>query len=204
MAKLVAIDAEYAKVTESWVNPSSEIIALPFVRCHGAYRTAAGLAMAGQAAEAYVQSRAMLEYGAYAVHIHCDPSLGMVWLDRHQGAAEMAAQRAAFSHRKVLASVIAANRHAGAHFEELYQRTIDFGGHPNERSVTGNLKMVEEPDRRVMLAVLQHGDGPELDMALKSVAQCGMIALEIFQVIYSAKFELLGINAVMLELRKGL
>ena len=203
-AKLVAIDAEFAKVTKSWVNPASEIVALLFVRCHGAFRTAAGLAMAGQAAETYVQCRAMLEYGAYAVHIERDPPLGMVWLDRHQGATQLAAQRAAFSHSRVAASVTAANRHAGQRFEELYQRTIDFGGHPNARSVTGNMKMIEEADRRVMLAVLQHGDGPELDMALKSVAQCGMIALEMFQVIYSAKFELLGINAAMLELRKDL
>jgi hypothetical protein len=204
MHMLVAIDAEFAKVTKGWVNPSSEILAMLFVRCHGAFRTAAGLAMAGQAAETYVQCRAMLEYGAYAVHIHRDPPLGMVWLDRHQSAKQMAAQKTAFSHARVATSVTAANRHAGKRFEDLYQRTIDFGGHPNERSVTGNMKMVEETDRRVMLAVLQHGDGPELDMALKSVAQCGMVSLEMLQAIYNAKFELLGINAAMLQLRKSL
>lgn len=175
-----------------------------FVRCHGAFRTATGLAMAGQAAENYVQCQAMLEYAAYAVHIHRDPPLGIVWLDRHQSAKQMAAQKSAFSHRKVAASVTAANLHAGKRFEDLYQRTIDFGGHPNERSVTGNMKMVEETDRRVMLAVLQHGDGPELDMALKTVAQCGLVSLEILQVIYNAKFEPLGVNAAMLELRKDL
>jgi hypothetical protein len=34
--------------------------------------------------------------------------------------------------------------------------------------------MVEDTDRRVMLAVLLHEDGAELDMALGTVAQCGM------------------------------
>jgi hypothetical protein len=116
----------------------------------------------------------------------------------------MEAQKAAFSHRKVAASVTAANMHAGKRFEDLYQRAIDFGGHPNERSVTGNMRMVEETDRRVMLAVLLHGDGPELDVALKTAAQCGMVSLEMMQVTYTAKFEVLGINAAMLELRKGL
>jgi hypothetical protein len=82
--------------------------------------------------------------------------------------------------------------------------SVDFGGHPNERSVTGNMKMVEESDRRVMLAILQHGDGPQLDMALKTVAQCGMVCLEMLQVIYSAKFQLLGISAAMHDLRRGL
>jgi len=202
--KLVAIDAEFGKVTKTWVNPASEIVALLFVRCHGAFRTAAGLAMAGQAVETYVQCRSMLEYGAYAVHIHRDPPLGIVWLNRHQSPKQLAEQKDAFLHGKVAASVTAANQHAGKRFEDLYQRTIDFGGHPNERSVTGNTKMIEETDRRVMLAVLQHGDGPELEMALKTVAQCGMVALEMFQAVYSPKFELLGINAAMLELRKGL
>jgi len=86
----------------------------------------------------------------------------------------------------------------------MYQRTIDWGGHPNERSVTGNMKMIEEPDRRVMLAIMLHGDGVELDMALKTAAQCGMVSLELLQVLYTAKFELLGINAAMLDLRRGL
>jgi hypothetical protein len=204
MSKLVAIDAQFAKVTKGWLNPPSEVLAMLFIRCHGAFRTAASLAMSGQAAEMYVQCRAMLEYAAYAVHIHRDPALAMVWLNRHQSAAEMEAQKAAFSHRKVAASVTAANMRAGKRFEDLYQRAIDFGGHPNERSVTGNMRMVEETDRRVMLAVLLHGDGPELDVALTTAAQCGMVSLEMMQVIYNAKFEVLGINAAMLELRKGL
>jgi hypothetical protein len=89
-------------------------------------------------------------------------------------------------------------------FEDLYQRTIDFGGHPNERLVTGNMKMIEEPDRRVMLAVLQHGDGPELETALKTVAQCGLVSLEMLQVIYDAKFKLLRIKDAMLKMRRGL
>jgi hypothetical protein len=44
----------------------------------------------------------------------------------------------------------------------------------------------------------------ELDFALKTVARCGMISLEMLETIYSAKFVLLGIKAAMLELRKGL
>jgi hypothetical protein len=103
--KLIAIDDQLAKVSENWLNPPSEILAMLFVRCHGAFRTAASLAMSGQAAESYVQCRAMLEYAAYAVHIHADPSRGVVWLDRHQSPAQMEAQKNAFSHRNVAASV---------------------------------------------------------------------------------------------------
>jgi hypothetical protein len=202
MAKLVAIDAQFAKVTKGWLNPKSEVLAMLFIRCHGAYRTACGLAMSGQTAECYVQCRSMLEYAAYAVHINRDPPLAKVWLDRHQDETSMKASRKAFQHVAVLESVMAANQHAAERFETIYQRTIDFGGHPNERAVTGNMKMIEEPDRREMLAILLHGDGVQLDVALKTSAQCGMIALELFETIYGPKFELLGIKAAMLDIRR--
>lgn len=199
---LIAIDAEFVKVSASWINPPSEILAMLFLRCQAAFRTASGLAMSGQAAEAYVQCRAMLEYAAYAVHIHLDPSRGMAWLNRHQGAAGMKASKDAFKHIDVAASVTKANRHAGKRFEDMYQKMIDWGGHPNERSVTGNMKIIQEPDRRVMLAIMQHGDGVQLLHALKTAAGCGTISLEMLEIIYEAKFKLLGIKAAMLELRK--
>jgi hypothetical protein len=152
--------------------------------------------MAGQVVESYRQCRGMMENAAYALHIRRDPSLARVWLDRHVDEASMKASKGAFRHELVAESVTAANRHAGTRFEELYQRTIDLGGHPNERSVTGSMQIIEEPGRRVMLAVMQHGDDAALDMSLKSVAQCAMVSLEMLQVLYNAKFEILGINAV--------
>src|SRR5256886_13727106 len=105
MTKLVDIDAQFAKVTKGWLNPESEIAAMLFIRCHGAYRTACGLAMSGQAAECYVQCRSVLEYAAYAVHINRNASLGKVWLDRHQDDAGMKASKRAFQHVAVSKSV---------------------------------------------------------------------------------------------------
>lgn len=201
VGRLVAIDELFVRVSKNWLNPPSEVEAMLFLRCHAAFRAAAGEAMAGQAVECYRQCRGTLENAAYAVHIRRNPSLATVWLNRHQDDAGMRASKKEFQHIAVATSVRAANQHAGQRFEELYQRTIDWGGHPNERSVTGNMKMIEEPDRRVMLAIMLHGDGVELDVALKTGAQCGMVSLELLQVLYNAKFELLGINAAMLDLR---
>jgi hypothetical protein len=204
VGRLVAIDELFVRVSTHWLNPPSEVEAMLFLRCHAAFRAAAAEAMAGQAVECYRQCRRMLENAAYAVHIRRDPSLATVWLNRHRDDAGMRASKKAFQHVAVAASVSAGNKHAGERFEDLYQRTIDWGGHPNERSVTGNMRIIEEPDRRLMLAIVLHGDGPELDMALKTVAQSGMVSLELLQVLYNAKFEILGINAAMLDLRKGL
>jgi len=160
--------------------------------------------MAGQVADAFVQCRSILENAAYAVHIYRNSDLGRVWLKRHIDSDSLAAQRKAFSFGRVLESVANANVHAGQRLDELYQRTIDFGGHPNERSVTENMTITKEKDRRIMLSISQHKDGPQLDLALKSVAQCGMVSLEMLQVVFGARFELLGVNAEMLKLRSGL
>ncbi len=202
--RLVAIDELFGRVSRHWLNPPSEIEAMLFLRCHAAFRAAAGESMAGQAVECYRQCRGMLENAAYAVHIRRNPSLEKIWLNRHEDEAGMKASKNAFKHVSVAASVRAANLHAGERFDRLYQQTIDWGAHPNERSVTGNLKIVDEPDRRIMLAIMLHGDSVAFDAALKMVASCGMVSLELLQTLYNAKFELLGINADMLVLRREL
>ncbi|HEX3216468.1 MAG TPA: hypothetical protein VHR67_06385 [Aestuariivirgaceae bacterium] len=202
--RLVAIDALFLRVSKDWLNPPDDIAAMLFLRTHSAFRTAAGLAAAGQAAESYMINRTMLEYAAYALHLNRNPELKAIWLDRHLDEKTMTASKNGFSHRKVVKSVSDFNQHAGTRFSKLYQHTIDFGGHPNERSVTGNLEVVEEADRRTMLMIMQHGDGPALDFALRTTAQCGMCSLEMLQGVFNARFELLGINAAMLELRRGL
>jgi hypothetical protein len=55
-----------------------------------------------------------------------------------------------------------------------------------------------------MLAIMQHEDGVALDLALKTTARSGLVALELLQIVFCARFELLGVNAAMLWLRKGL
>jgi hypothetical protein len=202
--KLTAVDGLFATISKDWLNPDGEIGAMLLLRCHSAFRTAAGLAAAGQVAESFVMNRALLEYAAYALHLHRNADVRIIWLDRHKDAASMEASRNALSHNKVKKTIEAANQHAAERFETLYQGAIDFGAHPNERSVTGNMKIVEDEGRRVMLAIMQHGDGPQLDAALVGTARCGMCALEILQGAFNARFELLGINAAMREVRSGL
>jgi hypothetical protein len=202
--RLIAIDELFVRVSAGWLNPKSGIAAMLLLRCHAALRAASGEAMAGQVVESYRQCRGMMENAAYAVHIHRNPDFAKVWLDRHADDSGMKASKNAFQHKQVVQSVKAANVHAAARFEELYQRTIDYGGHPNERSVTGSMRMVKDTDRVEMLAVMLHGDDTALSASLKSVAQCAMVSLEMLQVIFNPRFELLGVNAAMLELRRGL
>jgi metal-dependent amidase/aminoacylase/carboxypeptidase family protein len=80
--RLAAIDRAFLEVSKRWTNPQSEIAAMLFLRCHSAFRTAAGHAASGQVVESHVMNRAVLEAAAYALHIFRKPDLGMVWLNR--------------------------------------------------------------------------------------------------------------------------
>jgi hypothetical protein len=202
--RLAEIDRAFTAILQESRNPGSELVTMLFLRCHFAFRAASGLALAGQAVESYAVNRAALEFAGYALHMFRNPARQKVWLDRGQSPSKNEDAKTAFSHRKVLASVVAADRHAGERFEALYQRTIDFGAHPNELSVTGHMDIVEVNGVRQWRSIYLHdGDVPQA-AALKTTATCGVISLELMQCVYSARFELLGINAAFPQLKRGL
>jgi hypothetical protein len=200
----MAIDAEFAKVTESWTNPDREIPAQLFLRCMASFRAAVGHAMAGQVREVFVVSRIALEDAGCAVLLYRDQSLEEVWLRRNDDAAAEKKQRDACASHAVIKSVKVANRHAGQRFEKLYKEAIDFGAHSNQRAVTASLKMEREDDKLTTKAIMQHGDGLQLDYALMFVARCGVVCLEMLEIPFKAKFEILGISQAILRLRTGL
>jgi hypothetical protein len=85
-------------------------------------------------------------------------------------------------------------------FNELYQRSIDFGGHPNPHGTFSAMK-IEDSESPVLSMTAFVTDPPALQHAMKSVAQVGLAALFIFQHIFKANFELLGIREEMNKLR---
>ena len=116
----------------------------------------------------------------------------------------MKAMKNEFKISEIKETIKQMNQHTSIVFDELYQRAIDFGGHPNERAVTGNLAINKQGDRREFQQIYLHSDGLTLDHALKTTAQAGVCAMEILQEVFSERFELLGIRDELLEIKKGL
>jgi hypothetical protein len=203
--RLAGLDDCFVRVAKKdWLNPRDMLTPLFFLRSHAAYRAACEHAMAGQVTEAFPQIRVCIEYAGYALHIDKTPGLDEIWLRRHDDETARNTAKGAFQIGKIRPTIEKANRHAAKVFDELYERAIDFGAHPNERSITGNLRITDLDDRTSYEQIYLHDDGPPLIHALKSTAQAGVCALEIFQEIFGPRFELLGVRAEVLELRKGL
>lgn len=202
--RLSKLDGCFLRVATDWLNPKDQLAALLFLRSHAAFRAACEHAMAGQVAETFPVLRACLEQAGYALHVHRNPGHDELWLRRHDSPESLSKVKDAFTARKVQDSVKAANRHAGERYQALYQITIDYGAHPNERGLTANMSIRKEEDRHLFEQTYLHGDSLSLDFALRTDAQVGMCSLEVLREVFSARFELLGVSAEMLQLRKGL
>lgn len=202
--RLARLDACFMRIAKDWLNPSDIIAVLLFLRCHAAYRAVCEHALAGQVSALFPQVRACLEYAGYALHIHKNTGLGETWLRRHDNESTMISVKDEFTVSNIRATIGKTNQQAARVFKELYDRAIDFGGHPNERAITSNLAIKEAEDRKEFQQIYLHGDSLALEHGLKTTAQTGVCALEIFQEIFSARFELLGVRNELLELRKGL
>ncbi|MSP67134.1 MAG: hypothetical protein EXQ96_03350 [Alphaproteobacteria bacterium] len=202
--RLTRLDACFLRIAKDCLNPSDYIAALLFMRCHSAYRAACEHALAGQCADLFPQVRVCLEYAGYALHIHRNAGLGEKWLRRHDDKATKRAVKNEFTVSNIRTTIGKINEHAAKVFDELYQRTIDLGAHPNEQAVTGSLAITKQENRTEFQQIHLHSDSLSLDHGLRTTAQTGVCSLEIFQGVFAERFELLGIRAEFLKLRKGL
>lgn len=122
---------------------------------------------------------------------------------RHAQDARPAVLRpAAGQGDKIRAAIKACDEALTGAYDLLYERAIDFGAHPNERSVTGAMDIIEEEDQSRFVHTHLAGPGTALEHGLKTLAQAGVCALCLFQHTATARFELLGVKHRLQALRK--
>lgn len=91
-----------------------------------------------------------------------------------------------------------------ATIQSLYERTIDFGGHPNERSITSGM-MTETTDTDVGVRQFYlHGDSPYLEHGLISSAKIGLGGLYILQHVFRERFDKLDVTSRLDQLSESL
>jgi hypothetical protein len=191
-----------ATVGQKLVKPEPVMCAVLFQRCQYAFKTAAALALAGLVVEAFVMMRSCLEYAGYALAIFKDPTLQAVFANRHVTKVDMAKQKTAFRISEIKKVVESFDSELAKVFQTFYDRAVDFGGHPNPHATFSTMQMPDpNPDNTFTMSAMVT-DAQSLRHAFKSVVQVGLTALFIFQHIWKAKFELLGVRAEMDRLRQ--
>ena len=167
------------------------------------------MTLAGQVAESFVMARSCLEYAGYALAIFADhrlegvPTREEVFVNRNVDDESLKAQRAEFQVGRIRPIIANYDQTLAAKFKRLYDRSIDYGGHPNPYGVLTAMKMEMRDDQLTSITTLALTDDPTVTLfAMQNVAQVGLTSLCIFQIMCEAKFELLGIRAEMDALKR--
>jgi hypothetical protein len=198
---LQRIDKCFVSIIDGISNPSDFLGAVLLIRSHSAYRGAVRLAISGQVPDTFPLLRTCLEYALYALHINRNPGLGETWLRRHDDETSLKAVRNKFANATVIKTLEGVDANLGSSVKALYERTIDFGAHPNEQGVAGSMTMDETPGRKTFGGVQLHGDDLAMVHGLKTTAQIGVGALSIFERIFETRFRLLAIDSELMQMR---
>lgn len=191
---LLKINDAFKKIGENLDNAGNPLAPALLHRSHSAFLASCRLAMSGQAVETFPLLRSCLEYALYALHINENPAFAEVWIRRHENAESLRKVKRSFQHKRVMETLLNCNAALHSDLSQLYERTIDFGGHPNERGVSSSTAMKTEGEAIVIRNQLLHGDSLALDHALITTAQIGLGSLMVFRLIFRERFDLLGIS----------
>ena len=185
-----AIDQLLHEIAKNVSNIVGQFSAPLFVlRCHSAFRAAAGMALSGQAAETFVMIRSVLEYAGYGLLIAKNPQLESLWMSRHSDAKAPRIIASAFSSKNIRAEIEKHNVDDARIFDEFYQRAIDFGAHPNSHGVNASLSVSQTETELVMFSKYLHDIDQPHRHALRSMAQAGVCAVRIFHMAFPARLD---------------
>jgi hypothetical protein len=206
--RVCLIDDVMAEISENWkpASPTVETIVplMMFFRSHSAFRAAAALGFGGALVEGMTVLRLSLEFAGYAALIADDPTLALPWFDRDTDAAAKKRVRDEFHGGRIKAALTRLDPQISAAYSELYERLIQFGAHPNEKSVTSSLTIEKGDGETKLNQVYLQGDGTALDHWLRTASQLGICTLKIFERIHHARFAELKANPRIVELTLGL
>lgn len=202
--KLSEIDGVYRKLNENLQKTKDWFAALFLLRAHSSYLTAVSLGMSGQVPESYAILRLSLENALYGFYLSKNDALKETWLRRHDSQASKKKVRDDFKFGLLLGTIKTEDNAQANVVNTLYERTIDYGAHPNERALMQTLHITEDDDSIEFKSNYLTDDDPSLRLCLKTTAQIGVCVLDIFRLIYKERFDLLGLTEILKRLKQGL
>jgi len=194
--KLSEIDGVFRKLNENLQKSKDWFAGFFLLRSHSSYLTAVSLGMSGQVPEAYAILRLSLENALYGFYLSKNDASRETWLRRHDSEDNMKKVRSEFKVRTLINTLEAEDNAQVKVVKTLYDRTIDYGAHPNERALTQTLHITEGDDHIEIKSNYLTGDDPSLHLCLKTTAQIGVCVLDVFRLIFKERFDLLGLTEI--------
>lgn len=191
---LRSIDGAYRKLIGGVLNSPEWFPSFFLLRAHAAFLGGARLSLSAQVCEAYMVLRGCLESALYGLYVAGHPGSAEVWLHRHDSEDSLRSVRQMFRIKNLmehLESVSSAERKIAS---ALYERTIDYGAHPNERAISSNLERREDDEHVSFELSYLTGDSLQLRFCLQTTAEVGISGLSIIRQIYPERCDDLGLT----------
>ncbi len=202
--RLSDIDATFREAV-SCLNKYPEPVVPPlFVRSHGCFLGGARLALSTQVYEANPVLRSCLEAALYGLLVAKKPELQRTWVNRNESPKSLTKMKGEFTIRACFQMLQAEDPRCHAQIKQLYDRTIDFGAHPNPLGVLSNLEFRSDDDGHKISTHYMTDNTVRIVHALKTTAQIGVGALWIFRLAIPKRFEIMGLVERIEELAEGL
>lgn len=197
------IDKSFKLLIENLINTPEWFAGFFLLRTHASFLGGVRLSCSGQIPEAYMVLRGCLENALYGLYLSRHPESCERWLCRHDSKDAYRKVKKEFQIRRLLDFLAKIDNNLYQATNSLYNRTIDYGAHPNERALTSNLRRSEKNGYITFDLNYLTGDSPGLRLCLKSTAQIGVCSLYIFRHIYLERYDILGISAILDKLKKS-
>jgi hypothetical protein len=201
--RLRDINTLYADLIHNLINTPDWFSAFFLLRAHASYLGAVRLATSGQAGETYMVIRGCLENALYGLYFHRNPNSIETWLSRTDSSKAKKRVRNEFTARAMLSCLESVDPDTHRVADYLYQRTIEFGAHPNKDAVLSVLTKSDDTDA-VHFQLRYLAAGAPMALAMKTTAQVGVCSLHIFQHVFKERFEIMQLTDRLRRLESGL
>jgi hypothetical protein len=209
--RVIAINDLFSSTLELLEKTEHPLEVLFFFKTNSALMGAIQLAVTTQVPEAFAVLRVALESSLYGLFICKDPKypeLAMIWLKRHDSPQDMREVKNKFQIGNMWPVLNSLHPQLYEQVKKLYDQTIDYGAHPNERSLSSVLKQTGD-EKTIEFHFRYITDDLDLiGLGLKRSAQIGLVCLRILELIFPKRFEIAGLsekikNAENLKTRSG-
>jgi len=137
--RLRNIDGKFRKAIDYLYNTPDWFSGFFLLRSHSSYLGAVRLSMSAQVYETHMVLRGCLESALYGFFVAKDAEAKETWINRHESEQTLKLMKKTFQMRPILSLLNKTDERVYDAIQELYDRTIDYGAHPNPHGVLGNL-----------------------------------------------------------------
>ncbi|MDE2009135.1 MAG: hypothetical protein KGJ09_03555 [Candidatus Omnitrophica bacterium] len=193
-SRLIEVDSLFREAIGCTNNAKFWFACLFPLKAHSAFLSAVQLIMGTQAQESYMVMRGTIENALYGYYIFKHKELAEVYLKRDENLQTKREMKKRFQNKAIIEELKADEMSLGSAVEILYERVIDFGAHPNEKSLSSALKRTDLKDG-VRFDVSYLTDNPKvIELGLKTVTQVGIACVKIIELQFPERFKIVGLS----------